>query len=236
MNKIEAFIRRNSSTILSVTASIGVVVTAVLAVKATPKALELIEESKKDNPDMSKLDIIKVAWKPYIPSFLMGFSTISCIFGANYLNKRVQTSLISAYAMLDRSYKQYREKCIEMYNVDTDIDIRRKIAQSNYYKNIEIDDDCELFFDFTSMQYFESTLDKVKEALDTINITLAEGGFVYLNDFYEVLGVPLFDYGYNLGWFSSEGPLEMDYEKVELDDGLECWIITPSRSPVLYLY
>lgn len=262
MNNLQRFVKKNSSNILTVATAAGMITTTILAVKATPKALELIkaeEDTRKitktttlyaDNQPyttevveeaskLTPLEIVKVAWKPYVPAIAMGTLTLTCLFGMNYLNRKTQASLISAYAVLEKSYRQYREKCIEMYNADTDIDIKQKIAKSNFYKNIEIEDGKELFFDYTSMQYFESTMDEVKEALDTINETLSDSGFVYLNDFYELLGIPLVDYGYNLGWFSDIGTLKLDYEKTELDDGdgtLDCWIITPTESPKLHLY
>lgn len=262
MNNLQRFVKKNSSNILTVATAAGMITTIILAVKATPKALELIkaeEDTRKitktttlyaDNqpyttevveeaPKLTPLEIVKVAWKPYVPAIAMGTLTLTFLFGMNYLNRKTQASLISAYAVLEKSYRQYREKCIEMYNADTDIDIKQKIAKSNFYKNIEVEDGKELFFDYTSMQYFESTMDEVKEALDTINETLSDSGFVYLNDFYELLGIPLVDYGYNLGWFSDIGTLKLDYEKTELDDGdgtLDCWIITPTESPKLYLY
>lgn len=262
MNNLQRFVKKNSSNILTVATAAGMITTTILAVKATPKALELIkaeEDTRKitktttlyannqpyttevveEASKLTPLEIVKVAWKPYVPAIAMGTLTLTCLFGMNYLNRKTQASLISAYAVLEKSYRQYREKCIEMYNADTDIDIKQKIAKSNFYKNIEIEDGKELFFDYTSMQYFESTMDEVKEALDTINETLSDSGFVYLNDFYELLGIPLVDYGYNLGWFSDIGTLKLDYEKTELDDGdgtLDCWIITPTESPKLHLY
>lgn len=262
MNNLQRFVKKNSSNILTVATAAGMITTTILAVKATPKALELIkaeEDTRKitktttlyannqpyttevveEAPKLTPLEIVKVAWKPYVPAIAMGTLTLTCLFGMNYLNRKTQASLISAYAVLEKSYRQYREKCIEMYNADTDIDIKQKIAKSNFYKNIEVEDGKELFFDYTSMQYFESTMDEVKEALDTINETLSDSGFVYLNDFYELLGIPLVDYGYNLGWFSDIGTLKLDYEKTELDDGdgtLDCWIITPTESPKLHLY
>lgn len=262
MNNLQRFVKKNSSNILTVATAAGMITTTILAVKATPKALELIkaeEDTRKitktttlyannqpyttevveEAPKLTPLEIVKVAWKPYVPAIAMGTLTLTCLFGMNYLNRKTQASLISAYAVLEKSYRQYREKCIEMYNADTDIDIKQKIAKSNFYKNIEVEDGKELFFDYTSMQYFESTMDEVKEALDTINETLSDSGFVYLNDFYELLGIPLVDYGYNLGWFSDIGTLKLDYERTELDDGdgtLDCWIITPTESPMLHLY
>ena len=46
----------------------GFVTTTVLAVKATPKAIQLLDDAKKEN-DVDKLpplEVVKVAWKPYM--------------------------------------------------------------------------------------------------------------------------------------------------------------------------
>ena len=51
MNKLEVFMKKHSSMLLSVASGIGLVTTTVLAIKATPKALELIEEEKKEQDD-----------------------------------------------------------------------------------------------------------------------------------------------------------------------------------------
>lgn len=266
MNKLQSFLKKNSSNILTITSAAGVIATAVLAVKATPKALELIEEEKEsrkstitttvlyadnkpyttevveEGPELSPLEVIKVAWKPYIPAIIMGASTIACIFSINILNAKTQKSLVSAYVMLDQSYKEYRKRCIEMYNIDSDIDIKRKIANSSFYKNIEVEEDKELFFDYQSMQWFESTLDDVKRAEKIVNEQLLIDGYVSLNNFYDLLGVPRVDYGNNMGWYAleinnvSDPKIKLDYEKTILDDGLECWIISMRQQPTLHLY
>ena len=44
--KAQLFLKRNSSTILTCVGSVGVVATVVTAVKATPKAMALIEDAK----------------------------------------------------------------------------------------------------------------------------------------------------------------------------------------------
>lgn len=98
MNSAQIFLKKHSSTILTVIGSAGVVATTVLAVKATPKALQLIEDEKNSRNneifleamtndfenceyirELKLLDIIKVAWKPYIPTAITGLSTITCI-------------------------------------------------------------------------------------------------------------------------------------------------------------
>ena len=106
-------LRKASPTILTCIGAVGVVATAVLAVKATPKALRLIEIAEDhrhdDDPNwtwspLTKTEIIKTTWKCYVPAVVTGAATIICIFGANTLNRRQQASLASAYALLNRTY------------------------------------------------------------------------------------------------------------------------------------
>ena len=260
MNKAQLFLRKHSSTILTVIGAGGVVVTSVLAVKATPKALELIEEEKQRReegkiifnndeysyekvivPDLTRKEIVQIAWKPYIPAVIVGISTIACIFGANYLNKRQQAALMSAYALLDSAYKEYRAKTKELYANEA-IDIEKEIIKSKLDPNIELDDDKELFFDYQSMRWFEARFEDVKRAEMLLNQQLTTQGFACLNDFYEYLHEPKVPYGYQLGWSTMNSDrmyaydeilLEFDYQKVEMDDGLECNIMTINYSPSL---
>ena len=111
---IKRFVKQNNSTILSVMGSGGVIVTTILAIRATPKACELIKADSRFNHDgdpyaYTKLEAIQSAWKCYIPTAVVGLSTIACIFGANALNKRQQAAITSAYMLLDNTYKQYKD-------------------------------------------------------------------------------------------------------------------------------
>ena len=258
MKKTRLFLRKHSSTILSVVGAVGVIGTSVLAVKATPKALELIEEEKNEQnrkllaeamvnnceeyvpiEKLKPLEVVKVAWKPYIPAVITGVSTIACIFGANVLNKRQQASLISAYALLDNTYREYREKTKELYPEENK-KIENEIIKSKFDENIKLNEDEELFFDYQSMKWFQSTFDKVEEAADLLNKKLAIDGYACLNDFYDILGEKHVPYGYQLGWsvmyndkMYGKPELEFNYEKHELDDGLEYTIITIDYPPSL---
>ena len=109
--KTKLYLKNNSATILSGIGAIGVVTTAVMAVKATPKALILLDEAKEEKKDeLTKLETIRVAGPVYIPSVLMGASTIVCILGANVLNKQKQAALTRAYRVGENSDRHYRTK------------------------------------------------------------------------------------------------------------------------------
>ncbi len=107
-------LKKASPTILSILGVVGVVTTVVLAVKATPKALEHIEDAKEaksreNDEDLTRMEAVAACWRCYIPATATGIATVGCILGANVLNRRQQASLASAYALLNRTYQDYRK-------------------------------------------------------------------------------------------------------------------------------
>lgn len=235
------FLKRNSSTILTVLGGAGVVATAVTAVKATPKAIKLIEVyEEQKGEDLTTLEKVKVAGPHYIPAILIGAGTIACIFGANVLNKRNQASLMSAYALIDNSYKEYKNKVEELYGEETHKEVVSSIAKDKYTDDIRVDDNKMLFYDEFSHRYFESTLEDVIKAEYSTNRQLQCNGGVYLNEYYEFLGLEPSQVGTNLGWSSGileshycAERIEFDHDKVVLEDCLECCIITLRYDPVI---
>lgn len=241
MNKIDYFLKKHSSTILTVIGTGGVVATSVLAVKATPKALILLEEAKNEKGDeLTVIEAVKAAWKPYIPAVIVGASTIACIMGINCLSVRNQASLVSAYALLDNSYKEYRNKVAEIHGEEADINVRNEIIKSKYDPNVEIQNGAEWFFDGLSMRYFKSTMDKVLRAETLFLEAFHERGYARANEYYDALGLPRVDWGYTLGWFDFESndpynsrELEFSYEEIIVgeEEPTKCWVISVSRPP-----
>lgn len=242
MNK---FLRKATPTILTGLGVIGVVGTAVLSVRATPKALALIK-AKKDELETDKLtpqELVKTTWKCYIPPALVGMSTIACVIGIGVLDKRNQAALASAYAMVNESYKQYRQAAKKVYGVDADNKIHAEMAKdaqvASYdwgYQvyNMDMDPDSEqlLFYDLTSKKYFTTTMAAVLNAQYHVNRNLSIRGDCSLNEYLSFLGVEGIDKGDEMGWDISYMVEEMDCywldfdnQKTTLEDGLECIVI-----------
>lgn len=242
--KVGRQLYRSSPTILTVVASVGVIVTTITAVRATPKAIKLLKEAELEKGEnLTKVEIIRVAGPSYIPSALLGISTIVCIFGANALNQKKQASLMSAYAMLNESYKQYRKSAKIVYGEDADDKIHAEMAKdamvSTYdygYQvyNMDMDSESErlLFYDLASKKYFRTTMAAVLNAQYHVNRNLAIRGDCSLNEYLSFLGVEGIDGGDDLGWDISYMAeeldcywLDFDNYKSTLEDGLECIII-----------
>lgn len=233
------FVKKNGSTILTVLGAAGVVGTAVMAVKATPKAMELIEQAKEEKgEELSKWETIRVAAPTYIPTILLGVGTVSCIFGAHIANRHTQAALTSAYALLDQTHKEYKNKVKELYGEDGDKLIRTAVVKDNYdeedqeeYED-EYEDGKTLFYDEFSKRYYRVTNETQLRAEYEINKMLSETGGASLNDYYDLLEIDRQDYGEFMGWSAAQmyelywdSWLHFRHTKVEMDDGMECWII-----------
>lgn len=243
MSKARLFVKRNASTILTCVGAVGVVATSVATVKATTKAVRLLEEAEKQKgEELSKTEVVKITWPVYVPPVLIGASTIACLFGANILSKHQQAAIASAYALLDSSYKEYKTKVEELYGENANANVRDEIAKDKYEENdISVEsEDKQLFFDEFSGRYFESTLLAVQSAEYDINRDLVMRDYATLNEFYDYLGLAPIESGDELGWSTGmnfdyywQVWIDFSHHKVTMDDGLECYIISMMSEPNL---
>lgn len=131
----------------------GMITTVVLAVKATPKALDLIdEEVEKQNSKLSQeaydsgqstanqinklkpVETVKVAWKPYIPALLLGSASVGCLIGANTVSARRHAALYSAYELSKTAYNELNEKVTEVVGEKKVTEIKQKLAEDKVNK------------------------------------------------------------------------------------------------------
>lgn len=236
----KSFVKRNASTILTCVGGVGVVATSVMAVKATPKALTLLNHAEEEKgEELTVLEKVRVAGPAYIPSVVTGVATVACIFGANALNQRQQAALMSAYALLDSSFKDYKKKVGELYGEDAHVNVVGAIAKDKYADDdILLEDEQELFYDEFAGRYFQSTKYKVQRAMYQLNRDIQMGQGVTLNDFYVYLDVEPVEYGNVIGWAEGgnnekywQAWVDFTFHEVVMDDGLECTIFTMFSEP-----
>lgn len=246
MNKLvrhtKLFLSRNGSTILTCMGGVGLVATAVLTAKATPKAMARVEDAREEKgEELTKAETAIAAAPAYIPPIITGAATLVCMFGANMLSKRQQASLVSAYALLDSSYKEYRNKVNDLYGEAADDNVKAEIAKDKYEESdIETNPELKLFYDEFSGRYFNSTIEKVQQAEYEINRDLNMRDYATVNEFYEYLDIEPIDGGDEIGWSTGmnfdrywQSWIDFGHHKVMLDDNLECILITMFGEPTV---
>lgn len=210
------FLRLNASTIMTGIATVGVVATSITTAKATVKAVRLLDSKKSSQAEpMSAGEIIKLTAPIYISTFVMGASTVACLLSANAFNRRQQASLVSAYTLVNSSYRSYRNKVRELYGEEAHEKIVNEIAIEKAEEiavytetlgtigNLLPNDyvtTTMMFFDEYSGRFFESTIEQVVIAEYSLNRNFTQRGYAYLNEFYEFLGLEKTDFGQTVGW------------------------------------
>ena len=224
--------------------------TAVLSVKAAPKAKRLLANAELEKgEELTVLEKTETVALTYLPAILTGSATIFCICGAQILNQHQQASMASAYALLDQSYKDYRRKLKELYGEEADQRIIEAIAvekaekvhiQASYLcSDCDISSDKSvgrpvLFYEEYSKRFFRATVEQVQNAEYHLNRNYALGGSVILNELYSFLGLSSTDFGEVLGWApTDEGEywIEFNHRRAKLKDGTEFYIIEMPFEP-----
>ena len=221
----------------------GVITTAVLAAKETPKAKTLLEELKKENPEPTKFEIVKTVTPAYAPAIISGVLTIASIVGTTILSQRAQASLASSYALLDHNYRRYKEAVKEVFGEDADQKVMDHIIISECENcppficglggvetlDFGIQEEEHLFYDTYSERYFTSTIGHVLQAEYHLNRNYVMGGGASINEFYEFLGLDPVVNGDSIGWDFDGGLcwIDFNHRTVELENrgGLPCLVI-----------
>ena len=220
MNKLNAskvlhdfrnYVSKRSPEILAGIGIAGMITTTILAVKATPKALDLIENKKEEYgvDRLSTIDTIKTAWKPYVPAIVTGVVSTSCLIGSASASSKRTAAIATAYKLSETALTEYREKVIESVGDKKEQSIRDRVAEERVMNNpvsktevIVTKNGKTLCFDPISGRYFNSSIDNIKRVENELNKRMLHDitGYVSLNEFYSELGLDYIDVGDDLGW------------------------------------
>lgn len=224
-------IKKHAGTILTFIATGTFVATVYEAVKNTPKALELIEKAREEKcAELTKFETVQVSAPAYIPAIVLGTLTIGCMFGANILNVKQQASLMSAYAVLDQTYKKhkdkfrkYRDKVTEIFGEEAGLKVSEAVSHDEYPVP-EVEEGKLLRFRIPDVDgtdiYIEKTMDEVIEAEYFLNREMNLEELVSVNKFLEFMGVDpnLVQNGDLLGWNALTIQQYMGYCWVDFDN------------------
>lgn len=257
IKKIQKVLTRKSPEILTGIGIAGVITTTVLAVKATPKALRLIDEAEhkkavawnNENPDydngadrikLTKTETVKAAWKPYIPAVVTGVCSVACIIGANSVHLRRNAALATAYQLSTTAFNEYKEKVVETIGEKKEKVVRQNIAKDKVEKNpvsktevFVTGNGTSLFYDPLSGRYFESDMNKVEKAVNSLNWSMNNGNepYISLTQLYDELGLSHTGVSDEIGWKVEDGNIELAVSAQVADDGRPCLVMDFLKAP-----
>lgn len=188
----------------------GLTFSAIWNVRATAKAVRLID-AKKAELGVEKLtpkETFKTVWKCYIPSAASFVIGIPCVIASNVVSDKRNAALAAAYTVSETALAEYKEKTREIAGEKKFEEIEKAIKPS-----VIVTDGDTIFLDSISGRYFKSTMNAVQKAANDLNAKAIAGfGTVSLADWYRELNLDPTANSENVGWGvidGSEGMLDL---------------------------
>lgn len=224
----------------------------ILAVKATPKAEELIVEAEDEKEDeLTVWETVKAAWTPYIPAFVAFTTGGICVIGGMKIKSDRHAELAAACAISQGIIKRYDEKCEKIVGKEKAEEIKsevnRDVAKTPEVRNTITQlppsniAGVHPFWDRLSNAQFYAAPEMLVRAEVCLNKRLFTGleSYVTISDLYDELneqGVypklrhtsvsPM------LGWTAEMGGVEFDmdsdgvpFEHDHWDNGTPCYVM-----------
>ena len=189
------------------------------------------EDKKKDLTILYAQTGVKLA-KLYLPSIALGaLSIASIVSGYKILNKR-NVALAAAYTVVDKGFKNYRKNVVERFGEEVDRELRHNIKakqieekyidkdgneKTRKKKVYEITEDkkpgegiseyAKFFDEWNTDEHSkdpEYNLMFLRKQQDYANEVLKHQGYLFLNEVYDMLGIPRTQAGQVVGWIYDE--------------------------------
>lgn len=218
----------------------GAASSVIFAVKATPKAMILLDQ-KKQELGVEKLEakeIIKTAAPVYIPTAVSFGVSVACIIGASSMNARRNAALTAAYTMSESALRTYRDKVLETVGEGKEREIRQAAAIEQQQKTPEaqtvvVNNEAGQLkcFDSLSGRYFAATKNQVEKAVNDFNRQLRDDMRMSLNEWYDMIGLDQNKLGDMLGWDIDRGYIETCYASRLDEEGMPCLVVNYVEPP-----
>lgn len=240
-------LKKHSPEIFVVAGVVGGVISAVMACKATTKAGDIIEDTKsqldiihkgmedgnirgveytkedgtKDLTIVYTQTAVKLI-KLYGPAVALGTVSIVSILAGHNITRKRNLALTAAYATIDNSFKQYRNRVIERFGEELDRELKYDVKTKEVEETVVNEDgtestvkttvnvidpntisDYSRIFDECNPSWSKSpehNLVFLKQQQNYANDLLKSRGHLFLNEVYDMLGFPRTQAGQIVGW------------------------------------
>ena len=230
LKEAQKSIKANSPEILLGLGIAGMVTSTIFAIKATPKALQLIEEeTEKKGEELTGKEIGKTVWKCYIPTVGMTAVSVACLIGGNRIKSKRALALYSAYEISKASFQTYKDGIVEKIGEKKAKEIENDITDKQIEEAIKINNlnvnktDRTLFYENHHGEFYATLSDLELAVIKANNYMMQRGldGYICVGDVYDLMGLDdCGDYGVEKGFNFRDGLIELNKEADINDNGV----------------
>ena len=184
-----------------------------------------VEDSKKDLTIVYTQAGVKLV-KLYGPAVVLGTVSIAAIIGGHHILRKRNIALAAAYTAVDKGFKEYRGRVLERFGEEVDRELRYNIKAKEIEKKVKdangketvvketvdvadpnLTSDYARFFDDGCTGWTkdpEFNLMFLKDQQRYANDLFKSKGHLFLNEVYDMLGIPRTQAGQVVGWIYDE--------------------------------
>ncbi|MFA7675058.1 MAG: DUF6353 family protein [Endomicrobiia bacterium] len=192
------------------------------------------EDVKKDLAIVYVQTGVKLA-KLYAPAVALGALSLGSILASNNILRQRNIALAAAYATVDKGFKEYRNRVVERFGEEVERELRHNIKAKKIEKivvgedgkekkvkeTIQVAEDPNTYSDYA--RFFddgctgwekdsEYNLMFLRAQQQYANDKLRANGRLFLNEVYDMLGIPRTKAGQVVGWaYDAENPIGDNY-------------------------
>lgn len=237
----EKFVADNSPAILTGVGVTGVITTVILTGKATVKAERILRQDAFDNQgnvffDHDIRDRARLTWRCYIPPAIATTTTVAAIVCANQIGTRRAAAVAAAYSLSEKAFAEYKDKVAEKLGVKQEQSVCDELAQDRVSANppqevIVVGDGDVLCYDSMTGRYFQSNMERIRSAQNSINEILLNHMYASLDDFYNMIGLSSTAFTEEVGW-NVDRPLKIIFSTVIAEGGKPCLVVDYETVPI----
>lgn len=237
----ERLLKKHSPEILTGIGLVTIASSVALAVKATPRALWIIDdESVKRGHPLTPKEQVEATYKLYIPAVAAFVAGSACIIGASSIHLHRNAALAAAASLTDATFKNYREVVTEKIGEEAEKDIHKEVAAKKMEEhtpetkiiNLPHGDDTTWCYDPLVDRYFWSTRNVIENAVNVFNRQMRYDMRLSVNEWFDTLGLDHADLAEDLGWdIDTNGYLELTYDSRLDKNGKPAMVLVYTNPP-----
>lgn len=239
--KVQEFASENATTLLTAGGVAGVVGTGVLAWRGGYKYHQIVAEAQQERmvavaterdegvehidehfeaSRLTQTERIVKALPDVAPPVVLGGLTIAAIVMSHRMSAQKAAALAAAYGLSRQQLEEYKTKMTEKLTGPKRETAEAELAQERANRApgagsiVIVGSDDVLCFDEASGRYFKSSMEKIRQAVNSVNQRILGGKeYADLNSFYEELGLPDTSWGDEVG-FNVHNLVELTYNAI----------------------
>jgi len=259
VKKVGFKLQKHSPEILAVAGVAGVIASVVLACKATTKINDILDKAKSEvdkihdcaeneayadeySTEDAKKDLLVVYVQTgvklaglYAPAAALGVLSLGCLLASNGILRKRNVALAAAYATVDKTFKEYRNRVVERFGNEIERELRHNIKaqqieeivvdengkKTKIINTVGVADELDTYSEYA--RFFddgcagwekdsEYNLMFLRTQQQYANQKLKANGRLFLNEVYEALGIPKTKAGQVVGWvYDPKNPIGDNY-------------------------